>query len=122
MNAQTMQAVRIHDYGGLEALRLEDAPRPEPQPNQVLIRMRAAGVKPADSAARAGAWRQFMPLQFPWTPGLEGAGVVEAVGSDVKGFKIGQEVFGFVVGGYAQYAVASETDLQVQPANLSMQR
>jgi len=116
-----MQAVRIHDYGGLEALVLEEAPRPEPRPTQVLIRVKAAGVNPADSAARGGAFRQFMPLQFPWTPGLEGAGVVEAVGVEVESFKPGQEVYGFLTGGYAQYAAADEKDLQLKPTILSMQ-
>jgi NADPH:quinone reductase-like Zn-dependent oxidoreductase len=122
MSKAMMKAVRIHDYGSAEALVLEEAPRPEPQPNQVLIRMKAAGVNPADSAARGGAWKQFMPLQFPWTPGLEGAGVIEAVGADVSALKVGQEVFGFVTGGYAQYAVANEKDIQLKPANLTMEQ
>ncbi|HEY5983074.1 MAG TPA: NADP-dependent oxidoreductase [Anaerolineales bacterium] len=115
-----MQAVRIHDYGDASALVLEDAPRPEPQSNQVLIRMKAAGVNPADSAARNGAWKQFMPMQFPWTPGLEGAGVIESVGSQVTAFQAGQEVYGFVSGGYAQYAVAAGKDIQLKPARLTM--
>lgn len=120
MSHQMMKAVRVHDYGGLDALVFEAAPRPEPQPGQVLIRMKAAGVNPADSAARGGAFRQWMPLQFPWTPGLEGAGTVEAVGEGASSFKPGQEVYGFVTGGYAQYAVASEKDLQLKPSVLSM--
>jgi NADPH:quinone reductase-like Zn-dependent oxidoreductase len=63
-----------------------------------------------------------MPLQFPWTPGVEGAGVVEAVGSQASAFKAGQEVYGFVGGGYAQYAVANEKDLQLKPAKLTMEQ
>jgi NADPH:quinone reductase-like Zn-dependent oxidoreductase len=120
MKSPTMQAVRIHDYGGTDALVFEEAPRPEPQAGQVLIRMKAAGVNPADSAMRGGAFKQFMPLQFPWTPGLEGAGVIESVGAEVSGFKPGQEVYGFVAGGYAQYAIANEKDIQLKPASLSM--
>lgn len=119
--AELMKAIRIHDYGGVDALALEDAPRPEPQAGQVLVHVKAAGVNPADSAARNGAYRQFMPTQFPWTPGLEGAGVVEAVGAQVSGFKPGQEVYGFLTGAYAQYAVAGEKDLQLKPSNLTME-
>ncbi len=117
-----MKAIRIHDYGGLDTLTFEEAPKPEPQASQVLIRMKAAGVNPVDSSMRGGALRQFMPLQFPWTPGLEGAGVVEAVGADVKGFQAGQEVYGFVSGGYAQYALANDKDLQIKPAKLTMEQ
>lgn len=121
MSSQLMTAVRIHDYGDASALVLEEAPRPEPRADQVLIRMAAAGVNPADSAARAGLFKQFMALQFPWTPGLEGAGVIEAVGAEVKAFKVGQEVYGFVTGGYAQYAVAQVNDIQLKPAALTME-
>jgi NADPH:quinone reductase-like Zn-dependent oxidoreductase len=116
-----MRAVRIHDYGGVEALVLEEAPRPEPQADQILVRVRAAGVNPADGAMRAGAFRQFMPLQMPWTPGLEGAGVVEAVGSAVTAFPPGQEVFGLVIGGYAEYAVANAKEMHFKPAGLTME-
>ncbi len=122
MSAQTMKAVRIHDYGSSDVLIFEDAPRPEPQAGQVLVRMRAAGVNPADSGARSGAYKQWMPIQFPWTPGLEGAGTVEAVGAGVSAFKPGQDVYGFVTGAYAQYAVAGEKDIQLKPANLSMEQ
>jgi NADPH:quinone reductase-like Zn-dependent oxidoreductase len=116
-----MQAVRIHDYGGPEVLVLEDAPRPQAGEGQVLVRMRAAGVNPADSGYRSGAYSQFMTLQFPWTPGLEGAGTVESVGPDVNEFQAGQEVYGFVAGGYAQFALAKLNDLQGKPSNLSME-
>ncbi len=122
MSDKTMKAVRIHDYGSLDALTFEDAPRPEPQPGQVLVRMKAAGVNPADSASRLGNFKQWMPLQFPWIPGVEGAGVVELVGTDVKAFKPGQEVYGFVTGAYAQYAIAGEMDLQPKPSNLSWEQ
>ncbi len=122
MSKQMIQAIRIHDYGGLDALTLEQAPRPEPQAGQVLVRMKAAGVNPADSASRSGAFKQWMPLQFPWTPGLEGSGIVEALGSDVTNFRPGQEVYGFVTGGYAQYALANQNDLQPKPGRLDWEQ
>jgi NADPH:quinone reductase-like Zn-dependent oxidoreductase len=117
-----MQAVRIHDYGGPEVLVLEEAPRPQPQAGEVLVRVQAAGVNPADSAMRGGAFKQFMPLQFPWTPGLEGAGVVEAMGSQVSTFQPGQEVYGILTGGYAEFAIANENDIQPKPSNLTMEQ
>ena len=73
MAGKTMKAVRHHDYGGPEALVLEEVPLPEPGADQVLIRLRAAGVNPADWKYGMGAYKQFSPLNFPWTPGLEAA-------------------------------------------------
>ena len=116
-----MQAVRIHDYGGTDALVLEQAPRPEPQAGQVLVRVKAAGVNPVDTVFRGGALKERMPLQFPWTPGFEGAGVVEAVGAEVPALHPGQEVYGYLTGAYAQYAVGKAQDLQKKPSNLTME-
>ena len=90
MTELNMQAVRAHDYGSPEVLVYEQAPRPQPKADEVLIRLKAAGVNPADWKMRAGAYKQFMPLQFPWTPGLEGAGVVESVGEAVSSFRPGR--------------------------------
>jgi NADPH:quinone reductase-like Zn-dependent oxidoreductase len=115
-----MQAVRFHEYG-LEVLVLELAPRPQPQADQVLIHLVAAGVNPADSAFRAGYFKEFMPVPLPWTPGLEGAGIVEAVGENVTAFQPGQAVFGFVTGGYAEYAVAIASELQPKPPHLTFE-
>jgi NADPH:quinone reductase-like Zn-dependent oxidoreductase len=121
MSGKSMQAIRFHEYGGPEVLVLEQMPRPQPQADQVLIRLMAAGVNPADSAFRAGYFKEFMPLPLPWTPGLEGAGIVEAVGENVTAFQPGQSVFGFVTGGYAEYAVAAVSDVQLKPAHLSFE-
>jgi NADPH:quinone reductase-like Zn-dependent oxidoreductase len=121
MSGKTMQAIRFHEYGGPEVLVLEQVPRPQPQADQVLIRLIAAGVNPADNAFRAGYFKEFMPLPLPWTPGVEGAGIVEAVGENVMAFQPGQAVFGFVTGGYAEYAVAAAGDVQPKPAHLSFE-
>src|SRR3989304_836311 len=96
MSTLTMQAVRFHDYGGPEVLMLDRAPRPRPQADQVLMRVLAAGVNPVDGSIRAGFLKEFMPLPMPWIPGLEGVGIVEAVGENVTAFQPGQSVFGFV--------------------------
>ena len=121
MSDKTMQAIRVHDYGGPEVLVLEEAPRPEPKADEVLIRVRAAGVNPADWKYRSGAYKQFMPLQFPWTPGLDGSGVIEVVGANVTAFKKGDEVYGIVPSSYAEYALAKVNEIQRKPASLSFE-
>jgi NADPH:quinone reductase-like Zn-dependent oxidoreductase len=122
MSNTTMQAIRVHDYGGPEALVLEQAPRPQPQADQVLIRILAAGVNPADWKYRAGLYKEFMPLSFPWTPGLEAAGIVEAVGANVTTLAQGQAVYGVVTGSYAEYAIASAKDVALKPAHLTFEQ
>jgi NADPH:quinone reductase-like Zn-dependent oxidoreductase len=114
-----MQAIQANDYGGTEVLALRQAPRPEPNADQVLIRLKAAGVNPADWKYLSGAFKQFAPLTFPWTPGMEGSGVVEAVGKNVTTWKKGDEVYGFVSGGYAEYALALANEVQRKPAGIS---
>src|ERR1041385_6288014 len=116
-----MQAIQAQDYGGAEVLVLEQKLRPEPNADQVLIRLKAAGVNPADWKYRSGMFKQFMPLTFPWTPGLEGSGIVEEVGANVTSMKKGDEVYGIVNGGYAEYAVASVNDVQRKPAELTLE-
>src|SRR5437762_13604800 len=111
MSSQTMQAVRIHQYGGADQLNLEDAPRPEPKAGEVLVRIKAAGVNPADWKFRQGFMKAYVPLNFPWTPGLEGAGVVEALGEGVTAFKVGDAVFGPINNTYAEYTVAPAGEL-----------
>src|SRR5215207_198072 len=116
-----MQAIQAEDYGSPEVLVFGQAPRPEPNADQVLIQLKAAGVNPADWKFLAGFYKQFVPLQFPWTPGVEGAGVIEAVGTNVTTFKKGDEVYGIVAGGYAEYALALASDVQPKPANLTFE-
>jgi NADPH:quinone reductase-like Zn-dependent oxidoreductase len=111
----TMQAIRAHDYGGPDVLVLEQAPLPEPKNDEVLIQVKAAGVNPADWKMRAGLFKGFSELPFPWTPGLEAAGTVKAVGADVATFQKGQDVYGIVSGGYAEYALANAQDLSLKP-------
>jgi NADPH:quinone reductase-like Zn-dependent oxidoreductase len=122
MSNQSMLAARFHEFGGLDRLVLEQVSRPQPQPDQVLIRMIAAGVNPADWKMRAGYFQAFMPLPLPWTSGLDGAGIIVAVGKDVAVFQPGQSVFGFVTGGYAEYAVAADDEVQLKPAHLTFEQ
>lgn len=98
-----MRAIRIHNFGGPEVLRLEDAPVPQPGPGEVLIKIRASGVNFIDVYHRIGRYSNPLPI----TPGVEAAGLVEAVGPGVTEVRPGERV-GYVLtlGGYAEYAVA----------------
>ena len=117
----TIKAIQAHDYGAPDVLVLEQISRPEPDADQVLIRLKAAGVNPADWKNRSGMFKQFMPLTFPWTPGLEGSGIVQEIGSNVTTFKKGDAVYGIVSGGYAEYAVAAAKDIQPKPEELTFE-
>src|SRR5436309_10154293 len=83
-----MRAIRVHQYGGPEAMRLEELPTPSPGSGQALVRIEAAGVNFIDIYQRSGLYK--MPL--PFTPGQEGAGVVEAVGDGAGEAKPGDGV------------------------------
>src|SRR5690606_32170776 len=101
---QSMPAIRVYQYGGPDQLRLEQVPRPTPQAGEVLLRVYAAGVLPADWKVRRGQFRQWFRLPFPYIPGSAVAGVVEAVGRGVKTLQAGDAVFGRSANGaYAAY-------------------
>ncbi|MFL5652899.1 MAG: NADP-dependent oxidoreductase [Ktedonobacteraceae bacterium] len=119
MSTQTMRVIHIHSYGGPEQLKLEEKPRPEPQAGEVLLRVHAAGVNPLDWKIRQGLMKDFMPVTFPYTPGIEVAGVVEDVGPGVTAFEIGQAVFGQSArGAYAEYITVSVESLALKPETL----
>jgi NADPH:quinone reductase-like Zn-dependent oxidoreductase len=113
-----MQAVRFHEYGPPDVLRLEDAPEPQPGAGEVLVRVAAAGVNPIDWKLRAGYLREFMPVELPHTLGYDLAGTVAAVGPGVTGHTPGHEVFGRGDGAYAEYALAPAERLAPKPAGL----
>jgi enoyl reductase len=112
-------AIVFTEYGEPEVLHLVELPDPVPEPGRVRIRVRAAGVQPADTRVRSGAWRGFMPVDFPARVGFEAAGVIDAVGAEVTGFAVGDEVLGPVPGGYADTVIADPALLAAKPASLS---
>jgi NADPH:quinone reductase-like Zn-dependent oxidoreductase len=117
---QTMWAIRVYGYGGPEQLRLERTERPQVRAGEVLLRVYAAGVNPIDWKIRQGLMKDVLPLTFPYTPGIEGAGVVEAVGPSVTTFETGQAVFGQVArGAYAEYVTIPVAALALKPQLLS---
>ena len=119
----TMKAVVIHEYGGPEVLKYEDVPQPEPQQDQMLIRVIAAGVNPVDGMIRSGVFDKEGHRAFPVILGGDISGVVEKVGSNITKFKSGDPVFAYVSldnsGGYAQYAVVTEREAAPKPKSLT---
>ena len=115
-----MQAIRIHHFGGIDSLVVEDLPRPVPGEGEVLLRVKAAGVGPWDALVRSG--RSVLPQPLPLTPGSDVSGIVEQVGAEVSQFQPGDAVFGATnarfTGGYAEYAVASAMKLAKMPQGL----
>src|SRR5690242_17740295 len=94
MSTQTMQIIRVHQYGGPEQLTLEQAERPHPQVGEVLLRVHAAAVHPMDWKIRQGLFKDVRPMLFPYTPGAALAGTIAEVGPGITSFEIGQAVFG----------------------------
>jgi NADPH:quinone reductase-like Zn-dependent oxidoreductase len=118
---QDFKAIRFHEYGGSDKLVLETIPCPSLKANEVLIEVHYAGVNPIDWKIRSGYMKDFMPVSLPFTPGIDLSGVVVDVGTEVKGIKKGQAVFGIGNGAYAQYAVAAEGDITPKPEDLSFE-
>ena len=122
-----MQAIVQDNYGSGETLALREIERPEVGEHDVLVRVRAAGVNPADWAVMSGlpyVARPVYGMPRPKQPvrGTDVAGIVEAVGTGVTRFTVGDEVFGSSNGSYAEYTVASEDALVLKPANVTFEQ
>lgn len=103
-------------------MRLEEIPTPEPNEKQVLVRIKAAGVNPVDTYIRSGVYAQKPNL--PYTPGKDGAGIVEKTGANVEKFKVGDRVLTADAGSgtYAEFAVFDEKQLIKLPENVSFEQ
>ena len=114
-----MKAIRVHEFGDPEVLRLEEVPTPQPGAGQVLVRMHAIGVNPVETYIRAGTYARLPVL--PYTPGNDGAGVVEQIGSDVSEFRPGDRVYvaGSLSGTYAEFALCKTEQVHRLPENVS---
>jgi NADPH:quinone reductase-like Zn-dependent oxidoreductase len=125
-HSATMKAIVVHEYGGPEVLKYEDAPRPEPKENEVLIRVKAASVNPVDVAIRKGYLKEFTGNKFPLILGMDASGVVEKVGANVHKFKLGDPVIAFFTlagqGGYAQFVVATENEVAPKPSAITFEQ
>lgn len=114
-----MKTIRIHEFGGPEALKLEDAPDPVPGPGQVVVRLLAIGVNPVDTYIREG--RHAVKPSLPYTPGSDGAGTIEAVGEGVKRVAPGDRVYtgGSVSGTYSEKSLCLESQVHPLPEHVS---
>ena len=114
-----MKAIRVHEFGGPEVMRLEEVPDPKPGQGQLLVRVKATGVNPVDTYIRSGAYAA--KPQLPYTPGADAAGVVEAVGAGVTGIAAGDRVYTVqtLSGAYAELALCDRNQVKPLPANVS---
>lgn len=118
-----MKVIKIHEFGGPEVMKIEEVERPAPQADEILVKMYASGVNPADYVVRQGGNHILKPfLKLPLGLGLDGAGEIEEIGSDVTGFKKGDKVYGisnFLSGTYAEFIAAKATQFAIMPNNVS---
>ena len=117
----TMKAARIHKFGGPEVIVVEDVPRPIPGPNEIVVRVMAAGVGPWDALIRDG--KSEVSPQPPLTLGSDLSGIVEELGPAVSGFQKGDEIYGVTnpqfCGANAEFAIASAAMVAPKPKLLS---
>ncbi|KAA0895482.1 NADP-dependent oxidoreductase [Oryzomonas rubra] len=117
-----MKAVRIHAYGGPEALVYEDAPLPQPGKDEILVRVHAAAVNPVDWKIREGHLKGMLDSRLPLIMGWDVSGTVEAVGPEVVRFKVGDEVFSRPDiardGAYAEFIVIRENEAAFKPQSI----
>ncbi|MGH8148320.1 MAG: NADPH:quinone reductase, partial [Rhodanobacteraceae bacterium] len=114
-----MKAIRVKQFGEPEVLQLDTVPDPKPGKGQVVVRVHAAGVNPVETYVRSGKYAALPEL--PCTPGTDAAGVIEAVGPGVEGFRVGDRVYtaGTVSGSYAELALADAANVHRLPERTS---
>jgi NADPH:quinone reductase-like Zn-dependent oxidoreductase len=121
-----MKACIIDAFGGRDRLRIADIPTPEAGPQEVLIRVRAAGVNPVDWKIREGYLKDMFPHEFPLIPGWDVAGEIAQTGAQARRFQTGDPVYAYARmptiqhGTYAEYVVLPEAQVARKPGNLSM--
>ncbi len=114
-----MKAIRVHAFGPPEVMQLAERPDPTPAENQVVVMLHAIGVNPVDTYIRSGQYRP--DLQLPYTPGLDGAGIVCAVGPGVHHRQIGQRVYSSwsLSGTYAEQVLCKEFQTHPLPEGVT---
>lgn len=112
-----MKAVLFHELGGPEVLKLGEAPMPEPKPGWIRMKVHAAGINFADTLFRQGQY--LMKPNLPDIPGLEAAGVVDAVGPGVSGLQPGMRVTAIGVKTYAEYCAVSAAQVMPLPDHVN---
>lgn len=117
-----MKAIRVHQFGGPEVLKIENVPDLEPGPGQVLVKVDAAGVNPFETYQRTGTYAIKPPL--PYTPGADAAGTVIGVGASVQRVRVADRVYvaGNLTGSYAEQTLCLESQAHPLPKNVSFQQ
>lgn len=122
INPAMMKAVVVNQYGGPEVLKYQDAPRPEPKADEILVHVMAAAINPVDSYVRQGMLAKRGLDNRPAIIGYDIAGIVEKTGASAKKFKPGDAVYSYLSiqrgGGYAEYAIAKESETALKPKNM----
>lgn len=113
-----MKAIRAHQFGDPGVLRLEEVPQPAPAAGQLLIKLHAIGVNPVETYLRSGS---NPAIKLPWTPGMDAAGVIEAVGANIAHWRVGDRVYtsDTLTGSYAQFALCDPKMVHPLPQRLS---
>lgn len=119
-----MKAIRVHENGEPDVLKLEEIPDPQPAAGQVVVKIHAAGINPVDTYRRAGK-PPYNLSTFPYTPGSDGAGEIVSVGADVEGWKVGDRVYVWSPKGsgtYAELTLCDAAEVFALPANVSYEQ
>jgi NADPH2:quinone reductase len=114
-----MKAIRVNQFGGPDVMLLEDVPDLKPGPGQVMVRVKAAGVNPVDAYIRSGLYPNLPNL--PFTPGLDGAGIIESIGEGIRKVTVGDRVYigSSISGTYAEQVLCNESQVHPLPERVS---
>lgn len=118
-----MKAIHYKSFGGTDVIELAEIPVPEiKNGTDVLIKVKAASINPFDLKIRSGMMQKMRPVELPYLPGLDAAGIVEAIGENVTSVKVGDEVMASTMGrAYAEYVVAKEASVSLKPSTISFE-
>ncbi|MEE3065527.1 MAG: NADP-dependent oxidoreductase [Actinomycetota bacterium] len=119
-----MKAVRYHEYGDSSVLRYEEAPRPVPGPQQVLVKVAATTFNPVDAGIRGGYLAEVYEVSFPHIPGVDVAGIIAEIGEGVQDWKVGDSVVAFLPldadGAAAEYTLVPAESLAAAPRSVPL--
>ena len=112
-----MKAIVAHEYGGPDVLKYEDVPLPEPKENEILVRVIASGVNPADPLILNGKYAKEFGTHLPLVLGYDMAGVVVRAGAKVTKLRVGDPVYAYLLwgGGWAEYCISNEGESAIKP-------
>jgi len=117
---KTMKAIVAHEYGGPDVLKYEDVPLPEPKENEILVRVIASGVNPADPLILNGKYAKEFGTHLPLVLGYDMAGVVVRAGAKVTKLRVGDPVYAYLLwgGGWAEYCISNEGESAIKPKSI----